>query len=263
MAQGFGATPGQNVHIQIDSIGTDAGMRAFCLERTGDLLEASRPMAAIDIAACQEKLRQPLELRIANDGVPIVVNPENTFLTDVTREQVRAIFTTAERWSDVDPSWPDRPILHFIPGADSGTLDFFVAAVFGTTLEEQSPEDLAAMLKANVSAGRLRALEAQAPPRPARLVDPLQQQGEGSAVRALDAAEIDNRVRSTVEERAGGRLQTSDGRKVEHAADPEHPRARNLDARGAHPRSSRLRSLSCRIRPSTPLRCTCSANIDR
>jgi phosphate transport system permease protein len=163
MAQGFGATPGQNVQVQIDSIGTDAGMRAFCLERTGDLLEASRPMAAIDIAACQEKLRQPLELRIANDGVPIVVNPENTFLTDVTREQMRAIFTTAERWSDVDPSWPDRPILHFIPGADSGTLDFFVAAVFGTTLEEQSPEDLAAMLKANVSAGRLRALEAQAP----------------------------------------------------------------------------------------------------
>ncbi len=163
MAQGFSATPGQNVQIQIDSIGTDAGMRAFCLERTGDLLEASRPMVAIDIAACQEKLRQPLELRIANDGIPIVVNPENTFLTNATREQVRAIFTTAERWSDVDPGWPDRPILHFIPGADSGTLDFFVAAVFGATLEEQSPEDLAAMLKANVSSGRLRALEAQTP----------------------------------------------------------------------------------------------------
>jgi len=163
MAEGFGVTAGQNVQIQVDSVGTDAGIRAFCLERTGDLLQASRPMVAIDIAACQENLRQPLELHIANDGVPIVVNPENTFLTNVTRQQLRAIFTTAERWSDVDPSWPDKPILHFIPGEDSGTLDFFVAAVFGTTLEEQSAEDLAAILKANISTGRLRALEAEMP----------------------------------------------------------------------------------------------------
>lgn len=163
MAQGFSATPGQNVLVQIDSIGTDAGIRAFCLERTGDILDASRPMIALDIAACQENLRQPLELRIASDGIPIVVNPENTFLTNVTREQLRQIFTTAERWSDVDPGWPDKPILHFIPGADSGTLDFFVAAVFGATLEEQSPEDLVAILTANISTGRARALEAEKP----------------------------------------------------------------------------------------------------
>ncbi len=163
MADEFARTPGQNVTFLIDSIGTDAGIRAFCLDRRGELLDASRAMGAIDIDACEGKGREPLQFHIANDGIPVVVSSQNEFLTGVTQEQLQQIFTTAERWSDVDPAWPDRPILRFIPGADSGTLDFFVATVFGTTLEEQSPETLAAILTANISAGRLRALEATTP----------------------------------------------------------------------------------------------------
>ncbi len=160
MADGFAQTEGQNVTIETDSIGTDAGIRSFCLDRQGDLLDASRPMDALDIDACQSKGRQPLEFHIANDGIPVVVSAENDFLTGVTREQLQQIFTTADKWSDVDPSWPDKPILHYIPSEDSGTLDFFVAEVFGTTIEEQPPEVLIAMLAANLSSGRVRALEA-------------------------------------------------------------------------------------------------------
>ncbi len=163
MADGFNATVGKDVAIQIDSIGTDAGIRAFCQDRQGDILNASRAMISIDISACQVNGRQPLEFRIANDGIPVVVSAQNDFLTAVTRQQLQQIFTTAENWSDVDPSWPDKPILHYIPGATSGTLDFFVAKVFGTTLAEQPPAELAAMVTANVSSGRLRALEAETP----------------------------------------------------------------------------------------------------
>ncbi len=36
------------------------------------------------------------------------------------------IFSTAETWADVDPSWPAEPILRFSPGTDSGTFDYFV-----------------------------------------------------------------------------------------------------------------------------------------
>ncbi len=163
LANEFASGDGQGVAVQIDSIGTDAGIDAFCLEGRGDILDASRPLASIDLAACQGKGRRPLEFLIANDGVPIVVSPENEFLSNVTRDQLKQIFTTAEKWSDVDPAWPDRPILHYIPGADSGTLDFFVAAVFGATLAEQSAADLAAILTANISSGRTRALESEQP----------------------------------------------------------------------------------------------------
>jgi phosphate transport system permease protein len=91
----------------------------------------------------------------------VVVSQQNEFLTGVTREQLRQIFIVAERWSEVDPNWPDTPILRFIPGEDSGTLDFFVAQVFGDSLEELPKEDLLAILTANISAGRLRALNAE------------------------------------------------------------------------------------------------------
>lgn len=163
LADEFKAGEGQGVAVQIDSIGTDAGVDAFCLEGRGDILDASRPLGSIDLAACQAKGRLALEFQIANDGIPVVVSAENDFLTGVTKEQLRRIFTSAENWSDVDPAWPDRPILHYIPGADSGTLDFFVAAVFGTTLAGLPAEDLAAILTANISSGRARALEAERP----------------------------------------------------------------------------------------------------
>lgn len=163
MAEGFNATVGQDVTIQVESVGTDAGMQAFCQDRQGDILNASRAMASLDISLCQVNGRQPVEFRIANDGIPVVVSAENDFLTGVTHEQLRQIFTTAETWSDVDPAWPEKPILHYIPSADSGTLDFFVGRVFGTTLAEQPASELIALLAANVSSGRLKALEADKP----------------------------------------------------------------------------------------------------
>jgi phosphate transport system substrate-binding protein len=155
MAEGFSATVGQDVAIQVDSNGTDAGIRAFCQDRQGDLLNASRAMASLDLSLCQVNGRQPVEFRIANDGIPVVVSAENDFLTGVTNQQLRQIFTTAGTWSDVDPAWPAKPILHYIPSADSGTLDFFVGHVFGTTLAEQPQSELIAMITANVSSGRL------------------------------------------------------------------------------------------------------------
>ena len=73
---------------------------------------------------------------MGTDALAIVVSRENTFLTAVTFEQLALIFSSAELWSDVDPSWPQEPILRFIPGTDSGTFDYFVEEVFD---KEQEP----------------------------------------------------------------------------------------------------------------------------
>jgi phosphate transport system substrate-binding protein len=46
-------------------------------------------------------------------------------------EELALIFSDqTEKWSDVNPAWPNESILRFIPGTDSGTFDFFVEAVF-------------------------------------------------------------------------------------------------------------------------------------
>ncbi len=149
--------------VSVDEIGTDAGFREFCIAGVGDLVNASRAMSNLDISACQENGRIPIGFQVANDGIPIVVSTQNSFATGMTLDQVRRLFTQAETWDQIDPSWPADPIFRFIPGVDSGTLDFFVAEVFGSELATQPRTVLRELLTANVSAGRLRALEAAKP----------------------------------------------------------------------------------------------------
>jgi phosphate transport system permease protein len=163
MADDFKASGQYSGNISVDSIGTDAGFRRFCVDKAADIANASRPMINLDFASCRQSRLTPVEFRVANDGIALVVSKDNTFLNNVTSEQLQQIFTTAEKWSDVDPTWPDQPILHYIPGADSGTLDFFVTQVFGTELAEQPHDMLSQLMTENVSAGRLRALEAEKP----------------------------------------------------------------------------------------------------
>jgi len=74
----------------------------------------------------------------------------------VTSEQLRQIFLTAEKWSDVNPAWPAEPIARFIPGGSSGTLDFFVEETFDLELADLPKETLVQIFKDNVSAGLYR-----------------------------------------------------------------------------------------------------------
>ena len=68
---------------------------------------------------------------MGTDALAVVVSAANDFIEDVTLDELRLLFSTAVNWSDVRPSWPDEPILRFVPGTDSGTFDYFVEAVMG------------------------------------------------------------------------------------------------------------------------------------
>jgi phosphate binding protein len=120
-------------NITVDSIGTGAGFERFCVSGETDISNASRAIKAEEIASCQAIGREPVEFRVGTDALAVVVSSENDFLTDVTIEQLAQLFSTAEMWSDVDPSWPAEPILRFSPGTDSGTFDYFVEAVMDKT----------------------------------------------------------------------------------------------------------------------------------
>jgi phosphate transport system substrate-binding protein len=66
------------------------------------------------------------------DGLTIMVNPQNDWLKELTVEQIAALFgvsSTIKNWSDLDPAFPDEPILFFIPDPDSGTRDFMTEIV--------------------------------------------------------------------------------------------------------------------------------------
>ncbi len=118
-------------NITIDSIGSGAGFERFCVAGETDIANASRAIKDEEIASCQAIGREPIEFRVGTDALAIVVSQENDFLTDVTAEQLAQIFSTAETWADVDPSWPAEPIQRFSPGTDSGTFDYFVEEIMG------------------------------------------------------------------------------------------------------------------------------------
>lgn len=153
------AEAGYEGNVSIDNVGTTAGFRAFCQSGSVDIVNASRPIQPAERKACLDNGHEPIELRVGTDALAFVTNPQNDFLENATQAELQQLFTTAERWSDVNPNWPTQPINRYIPGQDSGTLDFFADAIFNLTLADLSKDQLIKILATNISSGRGRALE--------------------------------------------------------------------------------------------------------
>jgi phosphate binding protein len=136
MAENF-AAEGFTGQITVDSVGTGGGFERFCVAAETDISNASRPINDEEAAACEAAGRPAVEFRVGTDALAVVVSAENDFLTDLTIEQLAAIFSgEAATWADLDPSYPAEPIQLFSPGTDSGTFDYFVEVVFE---EDEAP----------------------------------------------------------------------------------------------------------------------------
>lgn len=145
-----GAQPGTNVTVGIS--GTGGGFKKFCAGET-DVANASRPIKASEIQACEEQGISFVELPVAFDGIAVMVNPNNTWVDRLTTEELKKIWEpaaqgTITKWSDVRAEWPDSEIHLFGPGADSGTFDYFTEAIVGE--EDSSRGDFTASEDDNV-----------------------------------------------------------------------------------------------------------------
>ncbi len=128
--EGFAGT------ITVDSIGTGAGFSRFCVAGETDISNASRPIRQSEIDSCRAIGREPIEFFVGIDALAVVVAKSNDFVTNLTLEQLKAIFSgEVTNWNQVDPSYPDGQILLFSPGTDSGTFDFFVEEVMENNRE--------------------------------------------------------------------------------------------------------------------------------
>jgi len=121
---------GYEGQITVDSIGSGAGFERFCVAGETDIANASRPIKPTEVENCRKIGREPLAFRVGTDALAVVVSRENDFVDALTLDELARVFSTAETWKDVRPQWPDKPILRFSPGTDSGTFDFFVEHVF-------------------------------------------------------------------------------------------------------------------------------------
>ncbi len=115
-----------DVKLAVGVSGTGGGFKRFCAGETA-ISNASRPIKEEEAAVCKEAGIEYLELKVAFDGLSVVVNKENDFVDHLTVEELTKIFgseNTAMTWKDVRDTWPAEKIQVFSPGADSGTFDY-------------------------------------------------------------------------------------------------------------------------------------------
>lgn len=123
------------VDVTVGTSGTGGGFEKFCAGET-DISNASRPIKDEEAAACAEAGIEFTEIIVANDGLSVVVNPENDWATCLTTEQLKTIWSAESEgkvlsWKDVDASFPDVALSLFGPGTDSGTFDYFTKEING------------------------------------------------------------------------------------------------------------------------------------
>jgi phosphate transport system substrate-binding protein len=140
----------RGVQITVGISGTGGGFERFCRNET-DLSNASRPIRASENANCISNSIRWLAMTVANDGIAVVVNRDNTWASCLTVAELKKIWDNGSRvdnWRDVRAGFPNVPLKLFGPGTDSGTFDFFTEVINGRARRSRS--DFAASENDNV-----------------------------------------------------------------------------------------------------------------
>ena len=140
VAESFGQTSDFNTPI-IESTGSGGGMKLFCagigLEHP-DVTNASRAMKSSEAEKCAANEVEFVEFMVGYDGIVIANSLRGGPALNMTREHVALAVSAQvpdangnlmdnpyEKWSDIDRSLPNRPILVLGPPTSSGTRDAF------------------------------------------------------------------------------------------------------------------------------------------
>ena len=99
-------------------------------------MDASRPITAQEQGACAGNKVDFIELPVARDAITVIVNARNTWAESMTVAELRTLWAPeadkkVTKWSQVRQGWPNEDIRLFAPGAESGTFDYFTAAING------------------------------------------------------------------------------------------------------------------------------------
>ncbi|GAB4149790.1 MAG: PstS family phosphate ABC transporter substrate-binding protein [Planctomycetaceae bacterium] len=123
----------KDVKVTVGTSGTGGGFKKFVLGET-DINNASRPIKQKEIDACKKNGIEYLELKVAIDGLSVVVNKENTWCDSLSVEQLKKLWepgSKVKNWQELDKNYPDKPIKLYGPDSDSGTFDYFTEVICG------------------------------------------------------------------------------------------------------------------------------------
>ena len=135
VAEDFQKAKKNAIKVTVGISGTGGGFKKFCRNEI-DIANASRPIQTKEMEDCKAAGIGYFELPVAFDALTVVVNPKNTFVKQLTVEELKIMWEPAAqgkitRWNQVNPAFPDAPLKLFGAGADSGTFDYFTEAITG------------------------------------------------------------------------------------------------------------------------------------
>lgn len=124
-----------DVKVTIGLSGTGGGFKKFGRGES-DINDASRSIKSTEDSLCKANNIGHIELKVAFDGLAVVVNPKNTWANDITVEELKKIWEPEAQgkikyWNQIRSEWPKEEIHLFGPGVESGTYDYFTEAVVG------------------------------------------------------------------------------------------------------------------------------------
>lgn len=142
----------RGVRVTVGISGTGGGFKKFGGGETA-ATGASRPIKPSEVDLCAKNGIEYIELPVAYDGLAVMVNPQNTWAGSMTVAELKKLWAPEAqgkimKWSQVRAGWPDKEIHLFGAGADSGTYDYFTAAIVGK--EHSSRGDFTASEDDNV-----------------------------------------------------------------------------------------------------------------
>lgn len=143
VAEKYMTTEQTDVSVQVSRAGSSAGFKKFIAEET-DFSDASRAIKDSEVEGLAGKGyvvgTDVLEFKVALDGLTIVINKDNDWATEMTREEIINMYLSGSYkaddkvlWSDIRDEWPSEEIQFYGPNENHGTYEFF----FEKILDEQ------------------------------------------------------------------------------------------------------------------------------
>jgi phosphate transport system substrate-binding protein len=119
------------VSVQVGRAGSSAGFKKF-IPGELDFSDASRKIKDEEAAAAKENGIEFMEIKVALDGLTMVINKENTWAKEMTKDEIINMYLSGKYkaddkvlWSDIRADWPKEEIKFYGPNENHGTFEFF------------------------------------------------------------------------------------------------------------------------------------------
>lgn len=132
----------ENVSVEVSRAGTSAGFKKFLAKDGTDFNDASRQIKDEEKAEAEKLGIDVQEMKVALDGITIVINKDNDWATELTEQEVKDIFLASagkKKWSDVRADFPNEEIKTYGPNENHGTYEFMFEKILG---EQALPENI-------------------------------------------------------------------------------------------------------------------------